>query len=76
YVLAHDFGGLKFSFRFIYGKVYSILPNLVEIKENECSTTGRVQLCNRGYYSTLNVPMYYGSFEKRKFQVYVHFFCI
>ncbi|CAM4792685.1 unnamed protein product [Rotaria magnacalcarata] len=60
YVLAHDFGGLKFSFRFIYGKVYSILPNLVEIKENECSTTGRVQLCNRGYYSTLNVPMYYG----------------
>ncbi|CAF5165352.1 unnamed protein product, partial [Rotaria magnacalcarata] len=42
YVLAHDFGGLQFSFRFIYGKVYSVLPNLVEIKENECSTTGRV----------------------------------
>ncbi|CAF1606934.1 unnamed protein product, partial [Rotaria magnacalcarata] len=60
YVLAHDFGGLQFSFRFIYGKVYSVLPNLVEIRENECSTTGRVQLCNRGYYSTLNVPMYYG----------------
>ena len=60
YVLAHDFSGLQFSFRFIYGKVYSVLPNLVEIKENECSTTGRVQLCNRGYYSTLNVPMYYG----------------
>ncbi|CAF4374596.1 unnamed protein product, partial [Rotaria magnacalcarata] len=39
YVLAHDFGGLQFSFRFIYGKVYSVLPNLVEIKENECSTT-------------------------------------
>ncbi|CAF4585559.1 unnamed protein product, partial [Rotaria socialis] len=59
YVLTHDFSGLQFSFRFIYGKVYSVLLNLIGIKENECSTTGRVQLCNRGYYSTLNVTMYY-----------------
>ncbi|CAF0940658.1 unnamed protein product [Rotaria sordida] len=60
YVLAHDFGGLQFSFRFASGKVYSVVPNQVEIKEYECSNTGRVQLCNQGYYSTISVPMYYG----------------
>ncbi|CAF2836650.1 unnamed protein product, partial [Rotaria sp. Silwood2] len=45
YVLAHDFDGLQFSFRFASGKVYSVIPNLVEIKEYEFSNTGRVQLC-------------------------------
>lgn len=66
YVLAHDFDGLRFSFRFIYGKIYSVLPNLVEIKENECSNTGRIQICNRGHYSILRVPMYYGEFLRIK----------
>ena len=60
YVLAHDFGDLKFSFRFTNGTIYSLIPYPVEIKKYECSNTGRVQICNQGYYSNLNVPMYYG----------------
>jgi hypothetical protein len=60
YVLAHDFADLQFSFRFNNGKLYSLLPNQVEIKEFECSNTGRVQACSQGYYFTISVPMHYG----------------
>lgn len=60
YVLAHDFGGLQFSFRFANGKFYTSIPNQSEIAEYQCSNTGRVQLCNKGYYATISVPMYYG----------------
>ncbi len=60
YLLAHDFADLQFSFRSINGKVHSLIPNQGEIKEYECSTTGRVQVCNQGGYYILNVPMHYG----------------
>ncbi len=60
YVLAHDFADLQFSFRLINGKVHSLIPNQGEIKEYDCSNTGRIQVCNHGNYYTLNVPMYYG----------------
>jgi hypothetical protein len=60
YVLAHDFADLQFSFRFNNGKLYSVLPNQVEIKEFECSNTGRVQACSQGHYFTISVPMHYG----------------
>jgi hypothetical protein len=64
YVLAHDFADLQFSFRLINGKVHSLIPNQGEIKDYECSNTGRVQVCNQGNYYKLNVPMYYGRFER------------
>ena len=60
YVLAHDFADLQFSFQFVNGKVQTVLPNQGEIKEYDCSNTGRVQICNQGTYYTLNVPMHYG----------------
>jgi len=60
YLLAHDFADLQFSFRFNNGKLYSLLPNQVEIKEFECSNTGRVQACSQGYYFTISIPMHYG----------------
>ena len=60
YLLAHDFADLQFSFRFVNGKIHSILPTQGEIKEFECSNTGRVQICNHGSFYSLNVPMYYG----------------
>ena len=60
YVLAHDFADLQFSFHFINGKVQSVIPNQNEIKEYDCSNTGRVQMCNNGGFYTLNVPMHYG----------------
>jgi hypothetical protein len=61
YVLAHDFADLQFSFRFINGKVQSLIPNQGEIKEYECApTNGRVQMCSHGTYYILNVPMHYG----------------
>ncbi|CAF3221829.1 unnamed protein product [Rotaria sp. Silwood2] len=60
YVLAHDFADLQFSFQFVNGKVQAVIPNEGEIKEYECSNTGRVQVCNHGTYYTLNVPMHYG----------------
>ncbi len=66
YVLAHDFADLQFSFRFSNGKVYSVLPQQAEVREYECSNTGRVQVCNQGDYYTLNVPMYYGEFNRFK----------
>ncbi|CAF4811124.1 unnamed protein product, partial [Rotaria socialis] len=31
-----------------------------EIKENDCSNTGRVQICNDGGFYTISVPMHYG----------------
>ena len=61
YVLAHDFADLQFSFHLINGKVHSLIPNQGEIKQYECSKTGRVQICNYGSYYTLNMPMYYGT---------------
>ena len=63
YLLAHDFADLQFSFRFSNGRVYSLLPNQAEIREHECSNTGRVQICNEGSFYRLNVPMYYGKFD-------------
>ncbi|CAF1498906.1 unnamed protein product [Rotaria sp. Silwood1] len=60
YVLAHDFADLQFSFQFTNGKVQTVVPNQGEIKEYDCSNTGRVQVCNHGSYYTLNVPMHYG----------------
>jgi hypothetical protein len=60
YVLAHDFADLQFSFRFINGKVYSLIPNEGEIKPYQCSNTGRVRVCCDKNYCTLNMPMYYG----------------
>lgn len=60
YLLAHDFADLQFSFRFINGKVHSLIPNEGEIKEYECSNTGRVRVCCDKDFCTLNVPMYYG----------------
>ncbi|UJR31139.1 hypothetical protein I4U23_018646 [Adineta vaga] len=60
HILAHDFADLQFSFRLINGKVHSLIPNQGEIKDHECSNTGRVQVCNHGNYYTMNVPMYYG----------------
>ena len=60
YLLAHDFEDLQFSFRFVNGKVQSLIPNEGEIKDYECSNTGRVQICSQGTYYVLNVPMYYG----------------
>lgn len=65
YLIAHDFADLQFSFKFVNGKVQTIIPNQGEIKENECSNTGRVQICNNGGFYTLNVPMHYGLFEKK-----------
>ncbi|CAF0741101.1 unnamed protein product [Adineta steineri] len=59
YIIAHDFFNLQFSFRYFNGKIYSIIPNQVEIKDHECSDTGRVQVCNHGGFYTLNVPMHY-----------------
>jgi len=67
YILAHDFADLQFSFRLTNGKVYSLIPNQSEIKEYECSNTGRVQVCSQGNYYTLNVPMYYGELDKNFF---------
>jgi hypothetical protein len=61
YLLAHDFADLQFSFRFTNGKVFSLIPNQVEIKEYECAPAGgRVQVCSHGNFYTLNVPMHYG----------------
>ncbi|CAF1233028.1 unnamed protein product [Adineta steineri] len=60
YLVAHDFGNQQFSFRFINSKIYLLSPNRGEVKEYECSDTGRVQVCNNGNYYTLNVPMHYG----------------
>jgi hypothetical protein len=60
HLLAHDFADLQFSFRLINGKVHSLIPNQGEIKDYECSDTGRVQVCNHGSYYTINAPMYYG----------------
>jgi len=59
-LLAHDFADLQFSFRFINGRVYSLIPNQREIKDYECSNTTGVQVCNEGGYYTLQVPVYYG----------------
>ena len=63
YLLAHDFADLQFSFRFANGRVYSLISNQGEIRQHECSDTGRVQICNEGNYYRLNVPMYYGEYE-------------
>ncbi|CAF1034217.1 unnamed protein product [Rotaria magnacalcarata] len=60
YVLAHDFADLQFSFNFANGKVQSVIGNEGEIKENDCSNTGRVQVCNDGGFYTISVPMHYG----------------
>jgi hypothetical protein len=60
YTVAHDFADLQVSFRFNNGKLYSLLPNEVEIKEYECSNTGRIVACSHGYYFTITVPMHYG----------------
>ena len=60
YVLAHDFGDLRFSFKFANGKVESLLPNQGTLNDYDCSNTGRVQICNNGPFYTLTVPMYYG----------------
>ncbi|CAF1402787.1 unnamed protein product, partial [Rotaria sordida] len=60
YLLAHDFADLQFSFQFVNGKVQTVIPNQGDIKEYDCSNTGRVQVCNHGTYYTLNVPMHYG----------------
>ena len=62
YVLAHDFANLKFSFRYSNGKVYSLIPNEVEIKEYQCSQGGRVRVCCEKSFCTINIPMYYGSY--------------
>ncbi|UJR15532.1 hypothetical protein I4U23_002471 [Adineta vaga] len=62
HLLVHDFVNLQFSFRFINGKVYSLIPNQVEIKEYECSNTTRVKMCNHGNYYTVNMPMHYGGY--------------
>ncbi|CAF5042466.1 unnamed protein product, partial [Rotaria socialis] len=56
YVLAHDFADLQFSFNFVNGKVQSVIGNEGEIKENDCSNTGRVQICNDGGFYTISVP--------------------
>ena len=60
YLLAHDFANLQFSFRFINGKVYSLIPNQGEIKEFQCSNTTRVKMCNHGNFYTIDMPMHYG----------------
>ncbi|CAF0806671.1 unnamed protein product [Adineta ricciae] len=62
YLLAHDFANLQFSFRFINGKVYSLIPNQGEIKEFQCSNTTRVKMCNHGNFYTIDMPMHYGGF--------------
>jgi hypothetical protein len=72
YVLAHDFADLQFSFQYINGKVHSLIPNEGEIKEYECSNTSRVQVCREKNFFTINVPMYYGMFKKRLFQIVLY----
>lgn len=60
YLLQHDFSDLKYSIRFVNGKAYSNIPYQGEIRDFECSNTGRVQVCSQGTYYTLNVPIHYG----------------
>ena len=67
HILLHDFADLQFSFRLINGKVHSLVPNQGEIKDHECSDTGRVQFCNHGDFYTVNVPMYYGELISKHF---------
>lgn len=67
YLLAHDFANLQFSFRFTNGRVQSLLPNQGELRDYECSNTGRVQMCNHGSYYTINMPMYFGECPSDRF---------
>jgi len=64
YALAQDFEDLQFAFGFIQGKVYSLIPSSNEVKEYECSSTGRVRVCNHKTHYIINVPMHYGLFEE------------
>ena len=60
YILAHDFADLKFSFRYVNGKIRSLIPKEDEVGEYECSDTGRVRACCDKNICTINMPMYYG----------------
>lgn len=60
YVLAHDFADLQFSFHFINGKVYSMIPQRQEIGDYQVSDTGRVRVSCEKSFCTLNVPIHYG----------------
>lgn len=61
YLLAHDFANLQFSFQFIGGKFYSMIPEKEEIGEYQSSKTGRVRLTREKDVAIVNVPIHYGA---------------